>query len=270
MKRYYSLYQNGDTADIYIYGDITSWPWLESDVSSYNLSKELQELEDVENINVYINSYGGEVGEGMAIYNALKRHKAKVTTIVDGFACSISSVIFAAGDERIMSNTSLLMIHNAWTYAAGDSNELKKKAEDLEKVTQLSINAYMNIVNIEEEELKEMMSTDTWINVDEALEMGFATKSIEAEEKEVATQSIRKQLLQKITKEPEKVAVANLTIDEEQMEGIVQKAMEEFKQELKNQGILEEKEEPQQNNEPKPENKPFNMMRALFNLEEEE
>ena len=120
-KRYYSLYQNTETktADIYIYGDITSWPWFEGEVSSYTLAKELESLEDAENINIYINSYGGEVAEGLAIYNALKRHKAKVTTVVDGFACSIASVIFAAGDERIMSNTSLLMIHNAWNIAWG-------------------------------------------------------------------------------------------------------------------------------------------------------
>ena len=97
------------------------------------------------------------MAEGLAIYNALKRHKAKVTTYVDGFACSIASVIFAAGDERIMSDTSLLMIHNAWTWASGNANELRKQAEDLEKITQASINAYMQIVNIEEDELKEMM-----------------------------------------------------------------------------------------------------------------
>ena len=78
MKRYYSLYQENKTADIYIYGDITSWPWIESDVSSYTLSKELQELdESIENINIYINSYGGEVGEGLAIYNALKGIKQR-------------------------------------------------------------------------------------------------------------------------------------------------------------------------------------------------
>src|SRR5690606_31218000 len=116
----------------------------------------------------------------------------------DGFACSIASVIFAAGDERIMSDTSLLMIHNAWARAAGNANDLRKQADDLEKITQASINAYMQVVNIEEDELKEMMDDETWINGQEALEMGFATKLVEAEEKEVATQSIRKSLMQKI------------------------------------------------------------------------
>lgn len=265
MKRYYSLYQDTEnkTADIYIYGDITSWPWIESDVSSYTLSKELQELdESIENINIYINSYGGEVSEGLAIYNALKRHKAKVTTIVDGFACSIASVIFAAGDERIMNDTSLLMIHNAWTYAAGDSKDLKKQAEDLEKITQASINAYMQIVNIEEDELKEMMDEETWINGQEALEMGFATELVEVEEKQVATQSIRAQLLQKITKEPEKVPVANVKVDKEEIEEIIQAEIKKLERKLINQ------QEPKQNKEPV--NKPLEMMKAFFNAQNKE
>ena len=251
MKRYYSLYQNTEnkTADIYIYGDITSWPWIESDVSSYTLSKELQELdEDIESINIYINSYGGEVAEGLAIYNALKRHKAKIKTYVDGFACSIASVIFAAGDERIMSNTSLLMIHNAWTWAAGDSNELKKQAEDLETITQASINAYMNITNITEDEIKEMMDEETWLNGEEALEMGFASQLIYAEEKQAATQGVRNSLMQKVF---EKKSTVSVKIDSEE---IAQKVIKEFEKRLEK--------EPQQN-------KPMDMMRALFNLKED-
>lgn len=254
-KRYYSLYQDAEnkTADIYIYGDITSWPWQENGVSSYILSKELQELDkDIENINVYINSYGGEVAEGLAIYNALKRHKAKVTTYADGFACSIASVIFAAGDERVMSNTSLLMIHNAWSGVVGNSKDLRKQADDLDKINQASINAYMNIVNIKEEELKELMDNESWLNADEALEKGFATKIIETEEKEVATQSIRKQLLQKVTKEPEKVYVKPVNIDANDIsEKVIQKLEKQFK------------------NKPT-ENKPLNMMKALFNAKNEE
>lgn len=261
MKRYYSFYQNAEnkTADIYIYGDITSWPWYEDEVSSYTLTKELQALgEDIENINVYVNSYGGEVAEGLAIYNALKRHKAKVTTYADGFACSIASVIFSAGDERVMSNTSLLMIHNAWTYTAGNASELKKQAEDLETITQASINAYLNNVNITEDEVKEMMDNETWISGADAVAMGFATKLIEVDEKEVATQSIRNSLLQKINNEPGNVAVANITFDEDKLKEIVQSSIKELEEKL----LQKETNEDQQNNET---NKPLNMMMALFN-----
>lgn len=278
MKRYYSLHQeeNSTTADIYIYGDITSWPWLESDVSSYNLSKELQELVDVEQINVYINSFGGEVAEGLAIYNALKRHEANVTTIADGFACSIASVIFAAGDERLMSDTSLLMIHNAWTHSAGNFNDLRKQADDLEKITQASINAYMSIATIEEEEIKEMMNDETWIDGSEATEMGFATGLVENKEKQVATQSVRNSLLQKVTEEPKEHVVAQINFDEEKMKEIVQEQMKVLEERMEvisvetNEllGNIPEVESALKKLKEE-ENKPRNMMRTLLKHKEE-
>lgn len=200
MKKYYSLTLKGKEASIYIYGDITSWEWLESDVSSYTLAKEIESLsEDVETINVFINSYGGEVAEGLAIYNSLRRHKAKVKTYCDGFACSAASVVFMAGDERIMSNASLLMIHNAWLYTAGDPNQLRKDADDLETINQASVNAYMSRVNITEEALKEMMDAETWIAPADALEMGFATAIIDdGQNKKAAGQSVKKKLTKMI------------------------------------------------------------------------
>lgn len=203
MKKYYSLATENNEANINIYGDITSWEWFESDVSSYTLSKELEGL-DVDTINVYINSYGGEVAEGLAIYNALKRHKAKIKTFCDGFAASIASVIFMAGDERIMSNASLLFIHNAWTYADGNAKELRKIADDLDTITQASINAYMEHVNITEEELKEMLDNETWISPQDALEMGFATAIVNDNTSKNPNQSIKKKLMQQLVKAQKK------------------------------------------------------------------
>lgn len=197
-KKYYNLETEGTKAALYIYGDITSWPWLESDVSSYNLSKQLEQLGDVDEIDVYINSYGGEVAEGLAIYNALKRHKAKVTTWCDGFACSIASVIFMAGDTRIMSNASLLMIHNAWTRVSGNANELRKQADDLDTITQASINAYMEKVNISEEELKELLDEEKWILPQEALEKGFATMIYGVDTGSMPSQSAMMYIMEKV------------------------------------------------------------------------
>ena len=185
----------GQSATINIYGDITSWPWLESDVSASNLSKQLEELNDVTEIYVFINSYGGEVAEGLAIYNSLKRHKAKVTTICDGFAASIASVIFMAGDERIMNDSSLLMIHNAWTCCAGNAQELRKQADDLEKITSASVAAYKAHSSLSEDEIKALMDAETWITPDEAVEYGFAT-SIEKTEAKAASQSAKKCLFE--------------------------------------------------------------------------
>jgi ATP-dependent Clp protease protease subunit len=197
MKKYYSLVQNSNQADLYIYGDITSYPYLENDVSSYNLIQELNGIK-ADTINVYISSYGGECKEGLAIYQALKRHSAKITTICDSFCASIASVIFMAGDERIMSNTGLLFIHNAWVETCGDSNKLKKEAEALEKITQASITAYMEHINISEEELKQMLDDETWITPQEAIEKGFITAIVNEKEAEEVSQSVKKSLMEVI------------------------------------------------------------------------
>lgn len=196
-NRYYSLAQEGTTASIDIYGDITSWPWLESDVSAHNLSQRLADLDGVDTIEVNINSYGGEVAEGLAIYNALKRHGARVVTRCDGFACSIASVIFSAGDERIMHEASLLMIHNAWVTASGNAAELRKQADDLETITNASKSAYMANVSIAEDELTALMDAESWISPQDAVDMGFAT-SIEAFEAKAPSQNARKAVFDRI------------------------------------------------------------------------
>lgn len=196
-NRYYSLIEEGTTASIDIYGDITSWPWLESDISAHNLSQRLAELGDVDTIEVNINSYGGEVAEGLAIYNALKRHKAKVVTRCDGFACSIASLIFSAGDERIMHDASLLMIHNAWVTASGNASELRKQADDLETITQASKSAYMANVSITEDELTALMDAESWISPQDAVDKGFAT-SIETFEAKAPSQNARMAVFDRI------------------------------------------------------------------------
>lgn len=194
MNRYYSLATEGDSAEVCIFGDITSYPWEGTgDMSAYNLSKQLAELGDINQINVRINSYGGEVAEGLAIYNALRNHNAKVTTICDGFACSIASVIFMAGDNRVMNDSSLLMIHNAWTFAEGNADQLRKQADDLEKINEASVKAYLSKVSITEEELKALMDNETWISSDDAVEYGFAT-DIKKDDSDKPSQNARKKV----------------------------------------------------------------------------
>lgn len=197
MNKYYALETKENEADITIFGDITSWPWLNSDVSAYMLSKQINEL-DVDTINVHISSYGGEVAEGLAIYNSLKQHKASVKTYCDGFACSIASVIFMAGDERVMSNASLLMIHNPWTYTEGNAQELRKTADDLDKMSQASVNAYLEYVNLEENEVKKLLNDETWLTPQEALNYGFATAVTGAQQQAKYSQSVRDNLIKTI------------------------------------------------------------------------
>ncbi|WP_288219931.1 head maturation protease, ClpP-related [uncultured Adlercreutzia sp.] len=175
MKRYFSLAKEGRKARLDIYGNITSCPWMEGDMSAKILSTQLDELGDVDEIEVHINSYGGEVAEGLAIYNALRGHTARVKTVCDGLACSIASVIFMAGDERVMRKASLLMIHNAWAYGEGNAAELRKQADDLDAITEASKVAYLSRISIDAEELTALMDAETWIAPERAVEMGFAT-----------------------------------------------------------------------------------------------
>ena len=192
-ERFYQLINvSEDSATLYIYGDITSIKWFENDVCVYDLAKEIGELNG-KALTVRINSYGGEVAEGLAIYNLLKSYAGEVTTICDGFACSAASVVFMAGAKRIMPRSSLLMIHNAWTRASGDADDLRKAADDLEKITQPSVEIYTSVSNLDADEIKAMMDAETWIDADEALDYGFATEISE----EAAMQSLEDGILAK-------------------------------------------------------------------------
>ncbi len=210
-NKYFNLETKDKKADLFIYGDITSWPWKESDVSSYNLSKQLEELKNIEILNVYINSYGGEVGEGLAIYNALKRFKGKVITYADGFVCSIASVIFMAGEERIMNQSSALLIHNAWTYESGDAKSLRKAADDLDVINELSVKAYLEKISLKETELREYMDKETWIDAENAISLGFAT-SLEENKSEKANQSYKTKLVESVLNKNIFQAVTSVTI----------------------------------------------------------
>jgi ATP-dependent Clp protease protease subunit len=182
-KKYFQLVQaSEDTADLYIFGDICKWAWEDAGEASGNtIVKQLQAVKASE-INVHINSYGGDVSEGLAIYNVLREHPAKVHTICDGFACSAASVVFMAGDQRTMSPASLLMIHNAWTFAMGNAAELRKTADDIEIITQASVEAYKCVATISEEEIKKLMDAETWILPGDAVAYGFATDIDEPDE----------------------------------------------------------------------------------------
>ena len=196
-KKYFSLAKDGRNVDIMIYGDIVSYKWLDSDVTAYDLAQAIDDLTDIDTITVGINSYGGDVAQGLAIYNALKRSPAQVVTRCDGFACSAASVVFAAGDSRIMYDSSLIMIHNAWTYAEGDANTMRDVADMLDKVTEPSIKAYKSVMDLTEDEIREMMDKETWITADEALDYGLAT-SIIKEKTDKTAQSARKAVYQMI------------------------------------------------------------------------
>lgn len=182
-KKFYQFINQGtDDTELLIYGDITSLKWFEDDVTAFDFAKELQEVNNP--LTVRINSYGGEVSQGLAMYSLLKNFKHKVTTVCDGFACSAASIVFMAGDERKLRSSGLLLIHNAWSSVCGDSNVMRKKADDLEKITKPSIDIYEQVSNLSRDKIKEFMDKETWITAEEALEYGLATEVITDEPKQ--------------------------------------------------------------------------------------
>ena len=166
MKKFWECKQavNKDEADIYIFGEITSFKWDESDTTASSFQKDLKELGDVKKINLHVNSPGGYVFEGIAIGNMLKQHKAYVTAYVDALAASIASVIVVSCDKVIMPENSMMMIHNPWSFAIGNANELRKQADDLDRIAESSVVTYLAKAGdkLTEEKVKQIMDEETW------------------------------------------------------------------------------------------------------------
>ena len=147
-----------------------------------DLQKLLNKNKNASRIDVYINSPGGSVSEGISIYNILKRTRAYKRVFIDGFACSIASVIAMAGNSISMPKSSMQMIHNAWTWTAGNANELRKTADDLDKINEVVVNAYMSKFKGTEEELRKLLDNESYLTADECLRYGLCTKIVEDSE----------------------------------------------------------------------------------------
>lgn len=129
---------------------------------------------DLETLNVHINSPGGNVYEGLAIYNYLKRHQAEVVVYVDGIAASIASIIAMAGDRIVIPANAAIFIHNPFTWAQGDANALRKTADELEAMTGSLLGIYMTRSKLDAADVTAMMNAETMITAEEAVEWGFA------------------------------------------------------------------------------------------------
>lgn len=127
---------------------------------------------------VRLNSPGGIVSEGWAIYNAIKRHPHQVTVSVDAEAASIASIIALAGDRIEMAEHALLMIHHPWTFAMGNAAELRRMADILDTHGERSIAAYMGRTGATQEQVVEWMDNETWFSANEAVESGFADEMV--------------------------------------------------------------------------------------------
>lgn len=202
-NKYFKMQQKGIVGEIIIYGDIVSYQWDDTDVSATSFKDELDTLGDVNQLDVYINSGGGSVFEGIAIYNMLKRHKAKVNIYVDALAASIASVIAMSGDTIFMPKNSMMMIHNAWTYSVGNADELRKAADDLDRINESSNQAYLERnLTISDDELQELLNAESWLSADECLQFGLCDEVIESNQ---AVANVSKSMLKAYQKAPKTI-----------------------------------------------------------------
>lgn len=144
-------------------------------VSASQIAAQLDGMPD-EPVAVYINSGGGDVFDGIAIHNALKRHNGKVTVYVDGLAASAASVIAMAGDEVVMPANTMLMVHNPWTMTYGGAEDLRKTADILDQTRDAIVTAYRDKTGMDDDELRALLDEETWMSAEQAVLLGFADR----------------------------------------------------------------------------------------------
>ncbi|WP_242957644.1 head maturation protease, ClpP-related [Clostridium cochlearium] len=185
--------------ELTLYGEISNETWWGDEVTPKEFKSDLDNLGEIDTLNIYINSPGGDVFAGQTIYSILKRHKAHKNVYIDGLAASIASVIAMAGNTIFMPKNSMMMIHNPWTIGMGNASEFRKLAEDLDKIRESLIAAYEGHSALTRDEIIEIMDSETWLTASECEEYGFCDV---VEEEENMAASIDVEVLERYRNTP--------------------------------------------------------------------
>jgi ATP-dependent Clp protease, protease subunit len=172
MGPYYTMKCAGTSAEILLYSDIGSDFWGEG-TTAEGFAKDLKALGNVSTIDLRINSPGGNVFEGLTIYNLLASHSARIVVHIDGLAASIASVVAMAGDAINMADNGMMMIHDAWGMAIGTAADIRKTADVLDSVTGTIAATYTKRSGADPKEISKMMSAETWLTAEEAKTWGL-------------------------------------------------------------------------------------------------
>lgn len=193
---------DSDEADLYLYGTIRKACWWDDEEDVLSAKGVKSTLKDIKGktLNVHINSPGGDVFESIAICNLLKQYKGTVNIVIDALAGSGASVIAMAGNNVKMFNNSMLMIHKAWTYTSGNSDELRKVADSLEKMDSAVKQSYKDRFVGTDEELEELIKAESWLTAEECKAFGFCDE-IEEIKEETVNNNIKETLFNKYNKE---------------------------------------------------------------------
>lgn len=173
---------NANKGEMYIYDEISRWG-----ISAQSFQKELNALGSVSRLDVYMNSPGGSVFDGIAIFNQLARHPATEKVVhVDGIAASIASVIMMAGTEIKIASNGTVMIHNPWAFAIGTAADMRKMADSLDLTRGQILDTYVKRTKGDAKEIGAWMDDETWMSADEAKKRGFADTITDAVEMEAS------------------------------------------------------------------------------------
>ena len=171
-------------ADLELYDEIGEstdwWTGKTSGISAESITQFLKENQDVDTVNLHINSNGGLVFEGITIHNVLKGSDKTVNVIIDGLAASIASVIAMCGDTVKMYPTSQMMIHNCWTYGCGNANDFRKLANQMDKIMDSSRIAYLSKAKdkLTKEKLNELLDNESYLTAQECFDLGLCDEII--------------------------------------------------------------------------------------------
>lgn len=176
----YRMFAKGKRGEIYLYGLIGSAGWFGdgTEVSATRFQKDLEALGDVTEIDLHINSEGGDVMDGTTIYTLLHQHKARVTAHVDGLAASAASYIAMAADQIRITESGFMMVHQAWGFARGPSDEMRRRARLLDQIDVAMAGVYSTRTGIEVAEIQDLMRAETWMGGADAVARGFADELV--------------------------------------------------------------------------------------------
>lgn len=180
MRKWYDIKASAEDAEVYLYGYIGKDSWDDDATSAAEFIKEIEAYSSVP-LKVRINSGGGSVFDGVAIANAIKRRTAETTTCIDALAASAASVIAMAGDWIVIAEGAQIMIHKAWTYGAGNADELRQTATALDSIDAELALIYSKRTGKTEAECAELMAKEDWIGTARALAEGWVDEIDEGE-----------------------------------------------------------------------------------------
>jgi len=193
--------------EVVLSGEVGSWA-----VSADQIAKAIQGKPE-QPLTIKINSVGGDVFEGFALYNAIRYHKGHTTAIVEGLAASAASLFAMGADVVTMRRASMMMIHNPWMMTAGDSKDLRSAADTLDKIKSIMVERYQDKTGQDEESLRQLLDEETWLTPEEAVELGFADK---IDDEDASIETVQNSIINqfKAMFKSKSQVLSSLTVDE--------------------------------------------------------